>query len=451
MDSKEKPGVRILTNGEYYSSAELFLLKRLLLYADQPKTDICLNDLITLFEKRFYHIFAIPPIPPKNPSFATELCWFYADSILSKHRVYNVVLRWLQNIHEKGGIVFTCPKLFEEDFVKLYERVSKVFGEGIEQKPPCATPESTHCFTDEELMRAQTLADRLSGETLREMEAEPDPDKPLSLEFTDKGTKLIRDSLDCYLDWFVDEGYRTVQKAEGKFLYPRKAISVLRKVIHNACDNYQTEEIDITLNMHFRSENKDQQQPDWFIEPEIQVIETLLSMERDRVLTIRSMDRSQMTVNVDEQVLSGWNKELTATARFSDGESAVSTDTLEKQGKSRRRRIPEPKYVKKEGSGYLVILREYILIGKISTRKCKLLDALSPFEKALGLDALLAGIKIDRDEERNWSSLLADEYSKRQIVRNTCKEINRILAVSKPRCRISISIWNRQVQCKIHT
>lgn len=117
-------------------------------------------------------------------------------------------------------------------------------------------------------------------------------------------------------------------------------------------------------------------------------------------------------------------------------------ETEEKEGLKE-----EFKYLEEGRKCYLKIEDKQIEIGKISTRKCKLLKCLfKPFGKAKTIDIVFGDIQLpkDRNNQRLWSEYLG-RSNKETIIRTTGKEIQRTLSQKRSKRSLIFHVKNREV------
>jgi len=103
------------------------------------------------------------------------------------------------------------------------------------------------------------------------------------------------------------------------------------------------------------------------------------------------------------------------------------------------------KYITEEGHCYLKTSKKNIKIGKINTRKCKLLQCLSsPLGIAQTIDTVFGKIQLPKDEQNKelWSEYLG-RGKKEPIIKTTGKEIQRILSKKKAGVSLSLHVENR--------
>lgn len=107
----------------------------------------------------------------------------------------------------------------------------------------------------------------------------------------------------------------------------------------------------------------------------------------------------------------------------------------------------EIKFTTKENACYLKEGDKEIKIGKLNTRKCKLLECLfNPLGTAKTVDVVCGDIHLNKD---NQNRELYDEYGgktkKESIIRTTGKEIQRILSSKKSKYSLAFHIQDRRV------
>lgn len=110
------------------------------------------------------------------------------------------------------------------------------------------------------------------------------------------------------------------------------------------------------------------------------------------------------------------------------------------------------KYIEKGEKCYLVgVTDKEIGIGKINTRKCKLLKCLfNPFGVAKLIDVAFGNIQLlkDRTNPDLWDEYLG-EGRRVSIIKTTAKEIQRILSRYKSKRRLKFHIKDRKIWLEI--
>ncbi len=90
----------------------------------------------------------------------------------------------------------------------------------------------------------------------------------------------------------------------------------------------------------------------------------------------------------------------------------------------------KPHLIEKDGIGYLTIKNKVIKIGAVGIRKYKLLKCLiTPFGVPKTMDAVFDQIRLSKDR-RNEALLnsITSKAAREEIVKNTVKEVQRILS-----------------------
>lgn len=111
------------------------------------------------------------------------------------------------------------------------------------------------------------------------------------------------------------------------------------------------------------------------------------------------------------------------------------------------------KYLEKETKCYLSgATKKEIEIGRINTRKCKLFKSLfNPLGIAKTIDTVFGDIQLPKDgrNQEIWNEYLG-KRGKESIIRNTWKEIQRILSKHNSKKNLILHLKNRKVWLDIN-